>query len=291
MLPALTERVVSARNAAAEELGSLGGENPTTPAAQGAVLLNLLHTYAHAVIKAIDGDGEKMPTSELVGGARVHHVLQGIFVQGLMALDPTGDLSDDDIRTAITNAAGAKAVLLLSDQPFELLVRAAIAGLEPPCRQCVQLVHTELISIARGALGPAIMRYPGLARALEEATLECLSSGATPATQMIESLVQCQLAYINTCHPRFVGSTAAMSQAQDELRTEREQAAQMQREIAEHGQISAGERTPLSPRAQLNKAEGLKSIRPGNTDGGKENAMRESASNSSVRRLVDTMQG
>ena len=41
--------------------------------------------------------------------------------------------------------------------------------------------------------------------------LTLASQGAAPAEAMINSLVQCQLSYINTIDPNFVGGTSAIA--------------------------------------------------------------------------------
>ena len=47
------------------------------------------------------------------------------------------------------------------------------------------------------------------AQSIEDATRDFLAEGLVPAEAMISSLVDCQLAHINTSHPDFVGGSAA----------------------------------------------------------------------------------
>jgi Dynamin central region len=46
---------------------------------------------------------------------------------------------------------------------------------------------------------------------LLEAVEEYINCGATPAETMIRDLVACELAYINTDHPQFVGGNRAIA--------------------------------------------------------------------------------
>lgn len=204
---------VRKRNEAAEELLSIGETQPETPSAQGAFLLQVLTKYANTVSAIVQGNHEHLSTTELSGGARIHFILHEIFVKGLMALDPTAELSDDDIRTAIQNAAGTKAVILIPEEPFELLAKQAVARALEPCRRCATLVHEELARIVKRTVDQGIKRYPALEQAIEEQTRAFLQQGAEPAVSMIQSLVDCQLAYIDTSHPQFVGGAEAMRMA------------------------------------------------------------------------------
>lgn len=259
LLPSLVEAIVHKRNAAAAELMAVGDTRPETSSAQGAFLLQVLHKYATGVSAVVGGSSESLTTTELAGGARIHFILHEIFVKGVMSLDPTSELSDDDIRTAIQNAAGTKGVILIPEEPFELLAKQSISKMLEPCRRCVTLVHEELVRIVRRCIGAEVKRYPALEQALEEQTRRFLEQGAEPAEHMIQSLVDCQLAYIDTSHPEFVGGSAAIRLAQDEVRRERcpEEAQENAPGSTLKGQ-SPGGATPsgATPRTPLGEANG-----------------------------------
>ena len=186
------------------------------------MVLEKLHGYAAGFTKSVVGKSDDLSTSSLEGGARIHFVLQDIFVKGLESLDPTRAMSEEDIRTAIQNAAGTKAVLLLPDDSFEVLVKQAIRKMSDPCVKCARIVHDELGRIARTLINQqALQRYPRLAQSVEDATRDFLVEGLVPAESMINSLVECQLAHINTSHPDFVGGSQALRMAQQELKRRR----------------------------------------------------------------------
>jgi dynamin 1-like protein len=56
---------------------------------RGALLLQLLDSYARRYAEMLDGRSEAMPVSELAGGARIRHIYQDIFVKGLDQLNPS----------------------------------------------------------------------------------------------------------------------------------------------------------------------------------------------------------
>jgi dynamin 1-like protein len=47
-------------------------------------------------------------------------------------MEPLGDLTDEDIRTAIANANGTRPSLFVPEISFDLLVRKQISRLEAP---------------------------------------------------------------------------------------------------------------------------------------------------------------
>lgn len=212
-LPTLRTRLEEAASSRRRELRMLGEAPPgSSGAARGAQLLSILDSYAARFCAMLDGHGDHLPINELAGGARIRHIFLDIFSSGLDALDPTGELSDEDVRTAIKNSGGIKGSLLIPEAPFELLVRRAIERLMAPALQCKEFVHAELLRIAAQCVPPEVGRFPALQSVLAEAVEELVNSGAGPADHMIRNLVACELAYINTSHPQFVGGNRAIAQ-------------------------------------------------------------------------------
>jgi dynamin 1-like protein len=143
LLPALHDKIVSRKNEASRDLAALGDGRPEDPAGQAAVVLEKLHGYAAAFTNSVAGRSADLSTTALEGGARIHFVLQDIFVKGLESLDPTQAMTEEDIRTAIQNAAGTKAVLLLPEEPFEVGRRTL----------CILLTHLLLARLGERSIG------------------------------------------------------------------------------------------------------------------------------------------
>jgi len=212
-LPTLRSRLEDAASSRRRELRMLGDAPPgSTGAARGALLLSILDSYAARFAAMLDGHGDHLPITELAGGARIRHIFLDIFSSGLDALDPTAELSDEDVRTAIKNSGGIKGSLLIPEAPFELLVRRAIERLLSPALQCKDFVHAELLRIAAQCVPPEVGRFPALQTVLSEAVEDLVNSGASPAEHMIRNLVACELAYINTSHPQFIGGNRAIAE-------------------------------------------------------------------------------
>lgn len=213
MLPMLRSKLEEAIASRRRELRLYGDAAPgSTDAARGALLLSVLDSYSSRFSSMLDGQGEHLPITELAGGARIRHIFQQIFTAGLNELDPTAELTDEDVRTAIKNSGGIKGSLLIPEAPFELLVRRAIDRLLAPSLQCKEFVHAELLRIAAECVPPEVGRFPVLQTVLAEAVEEFINDGASPAEHMIRNLVACELSFINTSHPQFIGGNRAIAQ-------------------------------------------------------------------------------
>ncbi|KAK9813544.1 hypothetical protein WJX73_006112 [Symbiochloris irregularis] len=212
VLPHIRGRLEDALSRRVVELQVYGHTPPGhTSAQRGALLLQLLDAYAVRYSEMLEGRSEALPVSELAGGARIRHIFQDIFHQGLSSLNPSSELSEEDVRTAIKNTAGVKGTLMLPDAPFELLVRRAISRLLTPALQCKEFVHSELLRIAGQCAPPDIARFPSLQTHLVEAVEEYINTGAAPAERMIKDLVACEVSHINTDHSAFIGGSRAIA--------------------------------------------------------------------------------
>ncbi|XP_021820907.1 dynamin-related protein 3A-like [Prunus avium] len=186
---------------------------------QGVILLNILTQYCEAFAAMVDGKSQEMSTKELSGGARIHYILQSIFVKCLEEVDPCDDLTDDDIRMAIQNASGARNALFVPEVPFEFLVRRQIARLLDPSLQCLQFVYDELMKISHACEVTELQRFPVLRKHLDEVMVKFLCDGVEPAERMIGNLIEMEVDYINTSHPNFLGGNKAAELAMQLLKS------------------------------------------------------------------------
>ncbi|THG03110.1 hypothetical protein TEA_001286 [Camellia sinensis var. sinensis] len=180
-------------------------------AGQGALLLNILSKYSEAFSSMIEGKNEEMSTSELSGGARIHYIFQSIFVKSLEEVDPCEDLTDDDIRTAIQNATGPKSALFVPEVPFEVLVRRQIVRLLDPSLQCAS--HRCMVN--------ELQRFPVLRKRMDEVIGNFLREGLEPSETMIGHIIEMEMDYINTSHPKFIGGSKAVEEALHQIKSSR----------------------------------------------------------------------
>jgi dynamin 1-like protein len=188
------------------------GEAPPSAMNRGALLLSILDSYSNGFAACLQGKARDEKNDHIRGGARIRHVFLNVFNPALDNLDPATELTDDEIRTAIKNAGGISGSLLIPEAPFELLVSRAIEKLLRPALQCREFVHQELINIAAHSLPSEVPRFPRLRARMLDAVEEFISLGAAPAEAMVRNLIDCELSFINTSNPNFIGGNEAIAQ-------------------------------------------------------------------------------
>ncbi|XP_042498042.1 dynamin-related protein 3A-like isoform X2 [Macadamia integrifolia] len=220
-LPELKAELKSQMVSVVKELRTYG-EATESKAEQEAVLLNILTKYCEAFSSWVDGKNQDMSTTELCGGARIHYIFQSLFVKSLEEVDPCDDLTDEDIRTAIQNATGARSALFVPEVPFEVLIRRQIARLLEPSLQCLRFIYDELIKIGRGCESIEMQRFPVLRKRVDEVLGKFLRDGVKPAERMIGNIIEMEMDYMNTSHPNFIGGSKAVELAIQQLRSSKD---------------------------------------------------------------------
>eukprot|EP00899_Mesostigma_viride_P023008 jgi/Mesvir1/3892/Mv19838-RA.2 len=212
LLPELRARTDHQLRTVTAELALLGDEPVKDGASQGRMLLSILTAFASAFSAFVEGRNEAL-TCELAGGARIHYIFQDIFVKSLEEVDPCDDLTDADIRTALQNATGPRAVLFVPEVPFEMLVRRQISRLQRPSLQCARFVYEELVKVSRRCeeAVEGLYRFGVLRHRMEEIMGTFLREALVPAESMIRNLVAMEMDFINTSHPNFIGGHRAVA--------------------------------------------------------------------------------
>jgi dynamin 1-like protein len=109
--------------------------------------------FARDFVSSIEGTSLEISTKELCGGARIYYIFNDVFGQALESIDPTHNLTTQDIRTAIRNSTGPRPSLFVPEVAFDLLVKPQIKLLEAPSLRCVELVYEELMKICHNCTG------------------------------------------------------------------------------------------------------------------------------------------
>lgn len=210
-LPDIKARLNTLMGQTQQELASYGDVAFTGKEHRGSLILQLMTRFASSFISSIDGTSSEISTKELCGGARIYYIFNSVFGNSLETIDPTTNLSVNDIRTAIRNSTGPRPSLFVPELAFDLLVKPQIKLLEIPSQRCVELVYEELIKIGHTCGSTELSRYPRLQAKLIEVVSDLLRERLGPCSFYVESLISIQRAYINTNHPNFLGAAAAMS--------------------------------------------------------------------------------
>lgn len=210
-LPDIKARLNTLMGQTQQELASYGSKQFSGKEHRGSLILQLMTRFATSFISSIDGTSSEISTKELCGGARIYYIFNSVFGNSLETIDPTDNLSVQDIRTAIRNSTGPRPSLFVPELAFDLLVKPQIKLLEIPSQRCVELVYEELIKICHTCGSQELSRFPRLQGKLIEVVSDLLRERLGPASFYVESLIAIQRAYINTNHPNFLGAAAAMS--------------------------------------------------------------------------------
>ncbi|KAJ1961993.1 Dynamin- GTPase protein [Dipsacomyces acuminosporus] len=153
-LPSIKTKINALISQTEQELASYGRmSTENTAISNSSRILKLITLFATEFNSSIEGTASEMPTAELCGGARLYYIFNDIFAAGLDSVNPTANLTNHDIRTAIRNSTGPRASLFVPEIAFQLLVKPQIKSLEPPAQRCHQ--HTVSTSSA------AQLRRPG----------------------------------------------------------------------------------------------------------------------------------
>ncbi|KAJ1719914.1 Dynamin- GTPase protein [Coemansia biformis] len=185
----------------------------------------MVTVFASEFTCSIEGTAPEMSTAELCGGARLYYIFNDIYASGLDSVNPTANLTNNDIRTAIRNSTGPRASLFVPEIAFQLLVKPQIRSLEPPAQRCVQLAYEELMKVGLSCGNNEMRRYPRLHAKAMEVVSDLLRERVGPTAAYVESLIAIERAYINTNHPDFIGGPGAISDLQRRLERRRRDSA------------------------------------------------------------------
>jgi len=188
------------------DLAFLGDQN------RGSQILSLINAFSKRFKDSIDGTLAEQSTFELVGGARILEIFDNRFGRALESINPMHNLSPRAIAISMKNSTGARPSLFMPEATFIQLVKPQIQLLEPPSLKCVDLVYEELMKFCHGCSSSELARYPRLYGQIIEVVSDVLRERLKPTLDIVKSLIQIQVAYINTKHPMFTEMTASLMQ-------------------------------------------------------------------------------
>lgn len=212
-LPDLKTRLVATYTETQHELDSYGNATDLDSEQSSRVLLQILSNFSKHYTDALDGKLTELSVQHLYGGARLKWLFNDVLRAQIDRLNPFDTLSDNDIRVTMSNASGAKPALFISEVAFELLIKKQIERLLPATLETVDLVHQELHRVAQQcqSLLPGVQRFPAVKQGISQCVTELLASRIETTKAMITSMIEAELAYINTAHPAFIGGSNAVA--------------------------------------------------------------------------------
>ena len=132
------------------------------------------------------------------------------FYETMHSVDACAGLTDADISRSIRQATGPRSPLFVPEGSFDVLARQQIKLLRSHCVQAVDDVLGEMQRLIPACLPQAVLRYANLQARMQQCTYKALQHRERTATEMVNNLLEIELAYLNTSHPDFVGGGTAM---------------------------------------------------------------------------------
>ena len=137
-------------------------------------------------------------------------VLVAQFHDSMHSVDACAGLTDADISRSIRQATGPRSPLFVPEGSFDVLARQQIKLLRSHCLAAVDDVLGEMQRLIPACLPQAVLRYANLQARMQQCTYKALQRRERTATEMVNNLLEIELAYLNTSHPDFVGGGTAM---------------------------------------------------------------------------------
>ena len=249
-LPELKLKINKMMTEAQMELLSYGLDYNEGKSSQGALLLQIITKFCNDYGDTIDGKITDIESfQELYGGARIKHIFNNVFGKSLHEMDPFDTLTDEVIRKAIEVASGTRNALFIPEAAFENLVKQQVGILKEPSLQCVALVFDELQKIINNLECQELVRFFQLRDRVVEVANNLLVKCREPTKNMILSLINIELSYINTAHPDFIGGGGALGRHMNKIEENDEQQYQQQQPPQQQQPIQ--QLPPQQPQQQL----------------------------------------
>ena len=217
-LPSVRSQLSLAAQSYEQQLRELG--DPVEAAnskEQGHLVLKLLSRFATNFCDMIEGRvhadaGSDLLIDELFGGARIQEIVRTRFNQWTQEWELLMDsqLRDDEILMAVRNSAGPRSALFIPEQAFTSLVKRQIVQLKDLGRRFADEIYDELRRIADKCEPPQLYRFGELREKAVEVVQNLLRRSFLPTLEMIDRLIDIEIAHVNTSHPDFVGAAKAL---------------------------------------------------------------------------------
>ncbi|KAL0251748.1 hypothetical protein GEMRC1_000960 [Eukaryota sp. GEM-RC1] len=205
-LPQIRRAVAQKLDQSEKELSTFGADDSDYSRRQTA--FGMLQSFCRSFCSTLIGSssqeldsvksGPHKFESELLGGAKIKKIFSDMLKEDIRQASIEGRLSDDQIRKYLLNSTGTNSVLNIPESAFCGPIKVCISQLVPPCIQCVQRTHDELISqvsITADRI-PELSAFSNLKVKLIDTCVEMINSFLDTTIQFIEKLVECEMSYI-----------------------------------------------------------------------------------------------
>merc|ERR1711953_1662140 len=220
-LPSLRDRLQKQYLSLEKEVEQYKYFRPDDPSIKTKAMLQSVQQLQQDFERAIEGSGSAAVNAlELSGGAKINRLFHERFPYEIVRMEFDEKELRREIAFAIRNIHGIRVGLFTPDMAFEAIVKKQIARLKEPSLKCIDLVVQELTNVVRNT-AEKMNRYPRLREETERIVTTYIREKESRCKDHVLSLIDCELAYMNTNHEDFIGFANASNQSQSSEKTGR----------------------------------------------------------------------
>merc|ERR1712223_659323 len=220
-LPGLRDRLQKQMLSLEKDVEQYKYFRPDDPSIKTKAMLQSIQQLQQDFERCIEGSGSAaVNTLELSGGAKINRPFHERFPYEIVRMEFDEKELRREIAFAIRNIHGIRVGLFSPDMAFEAIVKKQIARMKEPSIKCIDLVVQELSNVVR-AVAEKMNRYPRLREETERNVTTYIREKESRCKDHVLSLIDCELAYMNTNHEDFIGFANASNQSQSSEKTGR----------------------------------------------------------------------
>jgi len=220
-LPGLRDRLQKQMLSLEKEVEQYKYFRPDDPSIKTKAMLQSIQQLQQDFERCIEGSGSAaVNTLELSGGAKINRLFHERFPYEIVRMEFDEKELRREIAFAIRNIHGIRVGLFTPDMAFEAIVKKQIARMKEPSIKCIDLVVQELSNVVR-TVAEKMNRYPRLREETERIVTTYIREKESRCKDHVLSLIDCELAYMNTNHEDFIGFANASNQSQSSEKTGR----------------------------------------------------------------------
>ncbi|CAH8442908.1 unnamed protein product [Schistosoma turkestanicum] len=213
-LPHLRNRLQTQLISLEKDVSDFRNYHPDDPAYKTKALLQMVQSFEAEFSQNISGHVADVDTQTLSGGAEINRVFHERFRYDLLKIEFDEKTLRKEIAVAIQNIHGVRPGLFTPDMAFDATVRKQIEKLRIPSLKCVDMVVSKLTDVLQQC-SDKVGRFPRLREEIERIVNMRVRELEVATKQQIKTLIDFQLAYMNTNHEDFIGFQNAEQRVND----------------------------------------------------------------------------
>jgi len=210
-LPQLKKKLQGQLNEIEKDVQSFKHLQPNDPSSKMRLMMKMVQNVNDNFVLQVEGTGASLNENELLGGAKINMIFHQRFNYQIQKLKTDEKQLRKEIKLCIQNVRAIRSGLFTPDQAFEEVARGQIKKLIEPALWCVEAVGSELTNILRDC-SEAMKTHPMLREETDRIVTEHVKEQEVRTKDMMQTVIDTELAYIDTHHPDFVGNVNATVQ-------------------------------------------------------------------------------